>query len=122
MKEERVTVDELAGKLNQFGYDFDPYGYADSVDSMEEGFAQIRGELLKGNLSGYREYLQEVAEEKGEFAQEAEELLDLMDRYENRGRLSRQEKQSILDRIDELSRKKPALEKGKAVPAKEAER
>ena len=119
MKDEKITMDELAEKLNQFGYDFDPYGYMDSVDSREEGFAQIKGELLKGNLDGYREYLQEVAEEKGEFAPEAENLLDLMDRYERQGKLSIKEKQSILDRIDEISKNKSALGKGKIVPSKE---
>ena len=41
MKEENVTLDELAAKLDQFGYDFDPYGYMDAVETREEGFAQI---------------------------------------------------------------------------------
>jgi len=119
MSEEKVTLDELAAKLDQFGYDFDPYGYMDAVSSREEGFEQIREELRQGKLSGYREYLQEVLDEEGEFAGEAEQLLDLMDRYESRGRLTVQEKQSILARIDELSKSKPVLEKGKEVLAKE---
>ena len=122
MSEERVTVDELAAKLDQFGYDFDPYGYMDSVSSREEGIAQIKGDLLRGNLSGYREYLQKVVEEEGEFAQEAADLLDLMDRYERPGRLSVQEKQSILDRIAEITGSGTVPEKGKAIPAKEEAR
>lgn len=119
MSDEKVTLDELAAKLDQFGYDFDPYGYMDAVSTREEGFEQIREELRQGKLSGYREYLQEVLDEEGEFAGEAEQLLDLMDRYETRGRLTVQEKQSILARIDELSKSKPALEKGKEILAKE---
>ena len=55
MKDEKVTLDELVAKLDQFGYDFDPYGYMDAVDSREEGFAQIKEELQQGKLSGYRE-------------------------------------------------------------------
>ena len=122
MRNESVTLDELAAKLDQFGYDFDPYGYMDAVETREEGFAQIREELHKGNLSGYREYLQEVVAEEGDFATEAKDLLDLMDRYENRGKLTREEKQSILDRIGELSKQKPALPKERLVPVKEEAR
>lgn len=122
MKDEKVTLDELAAKLDQFGYDFDPYGYMDSVDSREEGFAQIKDELRQGKLSGYREYLQEVRDEGDEFAEEAKEILDLMDRYENQRRLPEQDKQSILARIDELSKSKPAMFNAKAVLAKEEAR
>jgi hypothetical protein len=57
MKEGNVTLDELAAKLDQFGYDFDPYDYMDAVETREEGFEQIREELPKGHLSGFREYL-----------------------------------------------------------------
>jgi hypothetical protein len=119
MKEEKVTVDELAAKLDQFGYDFDPYGYMDNVSSREEGIAQIKGDLLGGNLSGYREYLQEVVEEEGEFAQEAADLLDMMDRYERPEWLSVQEKQSILNRIAEITGSGKVPQKGKGIPAKE---
>lgn len=119
MKEEKVTVDELAAKLDQFGYDFDPYGYMDNVSSREEGIAQIKGDLLRGNLSGYREYLQEVVEEEGEFAQEAAGLLDMMDRYERPEWLSVQEKQSILNRIAEITGSGKVPQKGKGIPAKE---
>lgn len=122
MKDEKVTLDELAAKLDQFGYDFDPYGYTDAVETRVEGFAQIREDLHKGTLSGYREYLQEVVAEEGEFATEAKDLLDLMDRYENRGKLTREEKQSILDRINELSKQKPTLPKEGLVPIKEEAR
>lgn len=119
MKDEMVTLDALAAKLEQFGYDFDPYEYMDSVETREEGLAQIREDLRQGNFSGYREYLQEVAEDGEDFAPEAEQLLDMMDRYENRARLSVEDKQSILAWIDELSKSKPILEKGKVVLAKE---
>lgn len=119
MKEEKVTVDELAAKLDQFGYDFDPYGYMDNVSSREEGIAQIKGDLLRGNLSGYREYLQEVVEEEGEFAQEAADLLDMMDRYERPEWLSVQEKQSILNRIAEITGSGKVPQKEKGIPAKE---
>ena len=119
MKEEKVTVDELAAKLDQFGYDFDPYGYMDNVSSREEGIAQIKGDLLRGNLSGYREYLQEVVEEEGEFAQEAADVLDMMDRYERPEWLSVQEKQSILNRIAEITGSGKVPQKGKGIPAKE---
>lgn len=119
MKEEKVTVDELAAKLDRFGYDFDPYGYMDNVSSREEGIAQIKGDLLRGNLSGYREYLQEVVEEEGEFAQEAADLLDMMDRYERPEWLSVQEKQSILNRIAEITGSGKVPQKGKGIPAKE---
>lgn len=122
MKDEDVTLDELAAKLDQFGYDFDPYGYMDAVETRDEGFAQIREDLHKGNLSGYREYLQEVVAEEGDFAMEARNLLDLMDRYENRGKLTREEKLSILERIDELSKQKTALPKDGLVPVKEEAR
>ena len=119
MKEGNVTLDELAAKLDQFGYDFDPYGYMDAVETREEGFEQIREELRKGHLSGFREYLKEIVEEEGDFAGEAEDILRLMDRYESRGKLTHEQKRSILDRIEELSKHKPALAKENCVFAKE---
>jgi hypothetical protein len=122
MKDERITTDELAAKLDQFGYDFDPYGYVDDVSSREEGFLQIRSELLKGNTDGYRNYLQEVAEEEGEFADEAKNLVSMLDRYQEQRHLLPQEKQSVLDRIDEIARNKPPVEKGRIQPVKEAVR
>ena len=42
----RVTSDVLAAKLDQFGYDFDHYGYMDAVETGEEGFEQIRVVLM----------------------------------------------------------------------------
>ena len=76
----------------------------------------------EGTSPATGEYLQEVVEEEGEFAQEAADLLDLMDRYEKPGRLSVQEKQSILDQIAEITGSGKVPEKGKRVPAKEEAR
>ena len=42
MKEGNVTLDELAAKLDQFGYDFDPYGYMDAVETREEYYVIIK--------------------------------------------------------------------------------
>ena len=42
MKEGNVTLDELATKLDQFGYDFDPYGYMDAVETREEYYVIIK--------------------------------------------------------------------------------
>ena len=119
MKEGNVTLDELAAKLDQFGYDFDSYGYMDAVETREEVFEQIREELRKGHIPGFREYLKEVVEEEGNFAGEAEDILRLMDRYESRGKLTHEQKQSILDRIEELSKHKPAPAKESCMLVKE---
>ncbi len=74
-KEEKAG--RLAAELDQFAMDVDPYGYADSVDDREAAVADLKEQLMKADNSvlGIKDYLQEMIEEGGEEASQAQELL-----------------------------------------------
>ncbi len=74
-KEEKAG--RLAAELDQFAMDVDPYGYADSVDDREAAVADLKEQLMKADNSvlGIKDYLQEMIEEGGEEASQAQNLL-----------------------------------------------
>lgn len=92
-----MTIDELAQRLDQFAYDFDPYGYMDSMDDREAGFEQVKADLQQGDIEGIQSFLQEAIEEMepdDELLEEASSLLDELESYERSDR-----RVSVLDSI-----------------------
>lgn len=92
-----MKTDELAQRLDQFAYDFDPYGYMDVVDDREAGFEQIKADLLQGDAKGIQSFLQEALEDMepdDELFEEASSLLDELESYESTDRRA-----SVLDSI-----------------------
>ena len=77
-----VTVGELAGKLDQFGYDIDPYGYFDDNETREDGLASMMDDLREGTYPRLQKYLQEVIDEGFDCAPEAQEILDVLNEYD----------------------------------------
>ncbi len=79
-------AEQLAGKLDQFAYDFDPYGYGDVGNDRVTNIEETKMMLLSGNMKGIKAYLDPIIEdgEPKEFADQAKELLSEMDLLENR--------------------------------------
>ena len=103
MNKNRVFLDELAGKLDQFAFDYDTYNYMDAVETREVGFLQVRSDLIRGNTEGIKEFLSAVIEDGDSLDQliaDAKSLLKDLDAYENRGKLGIEEKNSILQQIE----------------------
>lgn len=95
-----MTIDELAQRLDQFAYDFDPYGYMDSMDDREAGFEQVKADLQQGDIEGIQSFLQEAIEEMepdDELLEEASSLLDELESYECSDR-----RVSVLDSIRQV--------------------
>lgn len=92
-----MTTDELAQRLDQFAYDFDPYGYIDSMDDREAGFEQAKADLLHSDIEGIKSFLQEAIEEMepdDELLEEASSLLNELESYERSD-----QKLSVLDSL-----------------------
>ena len=80
-----MTIDELAQRLDQFAYDYDFYGYMDSVEDRQSGFEQVKEDLLNGDTEGIRSFLQEAVDEMrpdDEMLEEASSLLKDLEAYE----------------------------------------
>ena len=89
-------AEELAGALDAFANDFDPYGYMDAVDDPEDHIRSLRDSLMAGDAAAIRpvrEYLSEAAEDSDEYRGRAGELLDRLDRFTDGKRAS------VLDRL-----------------------
>jgi hypothetical protein len=92
-----MAIDELAQRLDQFAYDFDYYGYMDSVEDRDTGFVQVREDLVSGDTEGIRSFLQEAIEDMepdDELLKEASSLLNELESYERSDRRA-----SVLDSI-----------------------
>lgn len=72
---------KLAAEIDQFAYDHDYYEYMDSIDDREESVVNLAKDLDKGDVSGIREWLQEIIGECDvqEDVAKAKELLDKID-------------------------------------------
>ena len=84
-----MTIDELAQRLDQFAYDYDFYGYMDSVEDRQSGFEQVKEDLLNGDTEGIRSFLQEAIDElepDDEMLDEASSLLKELEAYERSDR------------------------------------
>lgn len=70
---------DLAVKIDEIAYDFDPYDYADSVGTESEermnSINQIYGDLQVGNVSAYISSLNEMIEEDAEDTESIKQVL-----------------------------------------------
>lgn len=80
-------AEELAARLDDFGFDYDYYGYMDAVDDRELAVSQDKETLLSGEgLKGMIEFLQEVIDEVGleEYTDRAKELIKDITEFEKK--------------------------------------
>lgn len=77
---EKDPVMEFAAELDQLFYDYDYYGYRDSVESREDGMDQIVQSILKNDVEAIFDWLADVIEEADEeYAPKAKELSERLD-------------------------------------------
>lgn len=77
---EKDPVVEFAAELDQLFYDYDTYGYQDSVENREDGIDQIVQSILKHDVEAISDWLADVIEEADEeFAPKAKELSERLD-------------------------------------------
>lgn len=81
MKPKAPSLDQLANELNEFGYEFDPYGYSDEVSTKEEGADRIKADIKAGHFAKYQDYLTYAASEKPEKKAEYQKLQNDLDDY-----------------------------------------
>lgn len=75
-------VDILAAKIDSFVAEYDPHSYRDNLNDAENSIDEIKNNLATGKLFEIREYLKDVVEENGEFSEQAQELIESVDKYE----------------------------------------
>lgn len=77
---EKDPVMEFAAELDQLFYDYDTYGYQDSVESREEGINQIVQGILKNDVKAISDWLADVIEEADEeYVPKAKELSERLE-------------------------------------------
>ena len=96
MTDMEVKAEELARAFDAFANELDPYGYMDTVNDPEDHIRTLKESLMTGDITAIRpvrEYLREAAEERDEYRDRAEELLERLDRFPDGKRAS------VLDRL-----------------------
>lgn len=66
----------LAADIDKFSLEFDPYEYQDQVSDREQALSELTASIAGGKIQPVCDWLQAIIEERGEFAQEAERLLE----------------------------------------------
>ena len=82
---EKMTLDELAEKLTAYSRDFDPYGFADSMElgqTFEDAVAVTKAELEQNGCAGFRDAIRGNLEGSEEMQEDGEALLKAMDEFE----------------------------------------
>ncbi|WP_442899641.1 Eco57I restriction-modification methylase domain-containing protein [Eubacterium sp.] len=78
---------DLAVRIDEIAYDFDPYDYADSVGTESEerlnSINQIYGDLQAGNVSAYISSLNEMIEEDAEDTERIKQVLTQLEEKKN---------------------------------------
>ena len=102
-KIENMTIDEaaelLADRLDTFAYDTDPYSYNDMIDDREQALADLKNDLVTGNvksLDGVEDFLKGVIEADCLESAEAAVLLDDLHAF--------REKYLEVDNVQEVSK------------------
>lgn len=102
-KIENMTIDEaaelLADRLDTFAYDTDPYSYNDMIDDREQALADLKNDLVTGNiksLDGVEDFLKGVIEADCLESAEAAGLLDDLHAF--------REKYLEVDKVQEVSK------------------
>lgn len=58
-----MTAEELAAAIDTFSFDYDTYGYWDSVDDREEAVKELTLHIASGNVGYMKEWLQSIVDE-----------------------------------------------------------
>lgn len=102
-KIENMTIDEaaelLADRLDTLAYDTDPYSYNDMIDDREQALANLKNDLVIGNiksLDGVEDFLKGVIEADCLESAEAAVLLDDLHAF--------REKYLEVDKVQEVSK------------------
>lgn len=94
---EKDELYNIAVRIDEIAYDFDPYDYADSVGTESEerlnNINQIYGDLQAGNISAYISGLNEMIEEDVE---DAESIKQVLTKLEEK-KIDIQPKQEVLN-------------------------
>ena len=87
----------LAIDLDRFEWDYDPYGYRDSVKSAKENISYIEDSINKGDVEHIQKFIQEALDEYEElkgFAYEIGCAVALLRRLDNLVKLVKLQKES----------------------------
>jgi antirestriction protein ArdC len=81
-------ISSLATELDRFAHDFDTYGYNDAVEDTAENIASLEKNLAAGNISGVKQFLQDVVDEADMNTevdvQKARSLMERLDQVETK--------------------------------------
>lgn len=105
-------TDSLAHSLEEFGYEYDPFGYGDNYTSRQEGFEEIKRGLIENRIPGIITFLKEIITDDTENALKARGLLFRIEEYE-RKYFSSEERDSVLQKLKVMKADNIKVEKTK---------
>ena len=79
-----MTAEELAAAIDTFSFDYDTYGYRDSVDDREEAVKELALHIASGDVGYMKEWLQSIVDEEEipENAAQAQKFITELARFE----------------------------------------
>ena len=80
-KSKEITAADLAAAIDEFSYDYDPYGYHDAVDDREEAVTALTASIERGNASYIKDWLESIISENDENSPRARQLLEQYERF-----------------------------------------
>ena len=63
LKPAEMTAEELAAAIDTFSFDYDTYGYRDSIDDREGAVKELTLHIASGNVGYMKEWLQSIVDE-----------------------------------------------------------
>lgn len=109
---QKMIPEDIAVRLDQFAYAYDPYEYCDSFGTREEGFMQALNAFLDSDLSGVKAFLTEIVEAEETVSEDrmiAEKLLQDITLFEEITTQGTQDRNSVLGEINHLKADLPHL-------------
>lgn len=79
-----MTAEELAAAIDTFSFDYDTYGYWDSIDDREEAVKELTLHIANGNVGYMKEWLQSIVDEDEipENIAQAQKFIAELERFE----------------------------------------
>lgn len=79
-----MTAEELAAAIDTFSFDYDTYGYRDSIDDREEAVKELTLHIASGNVGYMKEWLQSIVDEDEipENIAQAQKFITELERFE----------------------------------------
>ena len=106
-------TEDLAHSLEEFGYEYDPFGYGDNYISRQEGFEVIKRGLIENQIPGIITFLNEIiTDDDTENALNARELLFRVEEYE-RKYFPTEERDSVLQKLKNIKADNDKVERAK---------